>query len=131
MPFTPVSGAKKPTASQPDLFAFPEQHVDDWITKLLSSATYQTQKTLAARVTPGDDNMRRLLDALAERGGKLSKTAVAQRLNLPPLRLSGFLSAARRILNVDQSAVLMIDESTGTVELNQSLLEVQFQIRKT
>jgi hypothetical protein len=44
------------------------------------------------------------------------------------MRIGGFLSGARRVLNVDQSAVLSVDEASGTVELNQGLLAVQFQI---
>jgi hypothetical protein len=126
-PEQPVSSTKKTPAPQPDLFTTPEPQPGDWIAVVLSSATYQTQKTLAARVAPADEDMRRLLGALSERGGKLSKTALAQRLNLPILRVSGFLSAARRVLNVDQSAVLIVDDTSGTVELNQSLLAVQFQ----
>lgn len=119
---------RKPRAPQPDLFS-PEPAAGDWIAALLASSTYLTQKTLAARVAPEDHEVRRLLEALAERGGKLPKTALGQRLSLPPLRLGGFLSAARRVLNVDRAAVLSVDEASGTVELNQSLLEVQFQIR--
>jgi hypothetical protein len=38
------------------------------------------------------------------------------------------LSAARRVLNVDQAAVLQVDEAAGTVELNRVLLMQQFRI---
>jgi ParB-like chromosome segregation protein Spo0J len=72
--------------------------------------------------------MRQLLAALDERGGKLSRAALAQRLALPELRLSGLLSAARRLLNLDQAPVLVVDEAAGTVELNLALLRRQFRI---
>jgi len=127
-PPVPVPSRKAPTP-QPDLFSAPRAApTGDWVSDLLQSAAYKTQKALAARVAPQDDDMRRLLEALAERGGKLSKGAVAARLSLPTLRVGGFLSAARRVLNIDQSTVLTVDEASGTVELNRSLLELQFEI---
>ena len=42
------------------------------------------------------------------------------------VRVSGFVSAARRLLNVDQAPVLSLDEAEGTVGLNRALLETQF-----
>lgn len=73
--------------------------------------------------------MRALLEALDARGGKLGKAALAQRLGMPMVRLSGFISAARRILNLDQAAVLSLDEAAAQIDLNRELLEVQFQLR--
>lgn len=101
---------------------------EDWIDALLQSQVYASQRSLAARVAPPDDQMRKLLTALAERGGKLSRAALAQRLSVPEIRLSGMLSAVRRILNVDQATVLLVDESAGIVELNRTLLLQQFRI---
>lgn len=102
----------------------------DWIRALLGSSTYLAQKRLAARVALGDDQMRALLMALEERGGKLGSSALAQRMRLPEMRLGGALSAARRVLNVDQSPVLEWDDSSRTVSLNRSLLEQQFELAK-
>ena len=98
----------------------------DWIAALLASPVYASQRQLAARVALPDTQMRRLLEALAERGGKLSRAALAQRLGVPEMRLGGLLSAVRRLLNVDQSAVLVVDETAGTVDLNRPLLLQQF-----
>jgi hypothetical protein len=123
--------APKPNDLQASLFASP-QPIDppaadvEWIGKLLASATYQAQRQLAARVALQDAQMRTLLTALDERGGKLSWSALAQRLAIQEMRLPGLLSAARRTLNVDQSPVLAIDESGRMVELNRPLLERQF-----
>lgn len=101
----------------------------DWIAMLFEAGTYQQQKKLAARVAPADQDMRRLLEALDDRGGKLSKAALAQRIDLPLVRLSGFINAARRVLNVDQSGILSLDETNAVVELNRELLEIQFQLQ--
>jgi len=124
----------KPLAMpQPDLFgaaapAAATAPAVDWIEALQSSPAYVAQKALAARVAPADDDVRSLLDALAARGGKLSKAALAQRLGMPAMRISGFVNAAKRVLNVDQAAVLVLDETGGTVELNRELLSRQFQV---
>lgn len=100
----------------------------DWIGDLLASKVYASQRQLAARVALPDEQMRVLLLALESRGGKLGRAALAQRLGVPEVRLSGLLSAARRLLNVDQAPVLGVDEPSGTVELNRGLLEQQFRL---
>ena len=135
--------AKKPPKARPlptptpqvDLFGAepvaaptPEIH---WIDALQASPAYSAQKALAARVAPDDADVRSLLEALAARGGKLSKAALAQRLGMPAMRISGFVNAAKRVLNVDQAAVLVLDEAAGTVELNRELLARQFQVPNT
>jgi hypothetical protein len=127
-----------PPAAQPSLFESQEvpasqpaaaaQAADDWIGALLNSSIYASQRQLAARVALPDDKMRLLLVSLCERGGKLSRAALAQRLALPEVRLGGLLSAVRRMLNVDQAPVLTVDESAGTVELNRALLQQQFGV---
>jgi hypothetical protein len=100
----------------------------DWIGALLGSPIYASQRQLAARVAPPDDKMRLLLTSLSERGGKLSRAALATRLSLPEVRIGGLLSAVRRLLNVDQASVLTVDETAGTVELNVVLLHQQFRL---
>jgi hypothetical protein len=100
----------------------------NWLDDLLTCPVYRSQRQLAARVALQDDQMRRLLAALTDRGGKLGKAALAQRLGLHEMRLSGVLSVARRMLNVDQAQVLAVDETAGLVELNQDLLRIQFQL---
>jgi hypothetical protein len=127
---------RKPTAQvgQPQLFEetelppAPAPAAPDWISALLSGTIYASQRQLAARVALPDEKMRALLTALSERGGKLSRAALAQRLSLPEIRLGGMLSAVRRMLNVDQAPVLVIDEAAGTVELNIALLHQQFRV---
>lgn len=127
---------RKPTSQvrQPQLFketelpSAPGPAAQDWIGALLSGAIYASQRQLAARVALPDEKMRLLLTALSERGGKLSRAALAQRLSLPEIRLGGMLSAVRRMLNVDQTPVLVVDEAAGTVELNIALLQQQFGV---
>jgi len=125
------------TEAQPGLFApvdlqppVVNEVEQDWIGSLLTSPIYASQRQLATRVALPDDKMRLLLEALAERGGKLSRTALANRLALAEVRVGGLLSAVRRMLNVDQAAVLTVDEAAGSVDLNITLLQQQFKLPK-
>jgi PglZ domain len=102
----------------------------DWIKELFSTPIYAAQKQLAGRGVPSDDEMRRLLDALDASGGRLSQTALAQSLRQPVLRMSGLVSAAARVLNVDQSPVLRLERSTNAVTLDRALLRAQFALRR-
>ncbi|MEY8689674.1 MAG: BREX-2 system phosphatase PglZ [Leptothrix sp. (in: b-proteobacteria)] len=115
--FEPIETPAMVTAAPPD-----------WIAAVLSSPTYAGQRQLAARVAPKDEQMRLLLLALHERGGKLTKAALAQRLGLAEVRLGGLLSAVRRLLNVDQALVVSVDEAAGTVTFNHALLLQQFGV---
>lgn len=127
---------KPPTpmaAGQQSLFELPALEVvqvaaveQDWIAALLGSPVFLSQKQWVARAAVSDEEVRALLEALSERGGKVSKQALAARLSMPLMRVSGFVSAARRLLNVDQAPVLTLDEAEGTVALNRALLETQF-----
>lgn len=139
VPRSPARKSATPTPGQNQLFdtavapiptTAPIQ-ADGWIDTLLQCQVYASQRALAARVAPPDAQMRKLLSALAERGGKLSRAALAQRISVPEIRLTGMLSAARRVLNVDQATVLLVDEAAGTVELNRILLLQQFRISLT
>jgi hypothetical protein len=101
---------------------------DSWIDALLASTTYIAQRGLAGRGAPDDPIVRALVTALATRGGRLSRTALAQALQLPAFRASGLVNAARRVLNVDQAQVLSIDPSTDEVVLDIRLLRLQFEL---
>jgi hypothetical protein len=98
----------------------------DWIDRLLASETMLVQRQLAARVALPEERIRAILMALDERGGKLTRSALAKRLNVAPIRLGGMISALRRLLNVDGYPVLAVDEQSDTVELNRKQLFTQF-----
>lgn len=128
--------AKQPNAidsGQQALFELPALEViqvtageKDWITSLLESSAFLSQKQWVARAAVKDEEIRALLEALSDRGGKISKQALAARLSMPLMRVSGFVNAARRLLNVDQAAVITLDETEGAVTLNRTLLDMQF-----
>jgi hypothetical protein len=109
-------------ATQPSVVA------EDWISGLLSSSAYAAQTELASRGAPREEDVRKILEGLRTRGGKLSKLALAQNAGIPLFRLSGILSAVRRVINIDQSPILMVDDGAETVELNVDLLRRQFDL---
>lgn len=103
---------------------------ENWIRGMLASETYLAQRQLAARVAIPNEQMEALLGALDSRGGKLTRSALAQRLGVTEMRLTGMLSATRRVLNVDQAQVIQVDELAGTVVLNLPLLIEQFRLNR-
>jgi len=97
-----------------------------WIEALLASPVYDAQHRLAGRSAPPADQLRALLSALMLRGGRLSRTALAQALSTPLFRIGGLVNAARRVLNVDQAQILAIDGDD--VVLETALLRAQFAL---
>jgi hypothetical protein len=129
----PAGRRKSEESRQPELFAAAQvAEIHDsacelpWLVALLSSNTYAAQRRLAARGAAADDQVRSLLAALAARGGRLSQASLAQALSMPVLRIGGIVNATRRILNVDQAQVLVIEGDE--VVLDQRLLRMQFGI---
>lgn len=100
----------------------------EWLARLLTSPIFEEQKRLGGRGLPTDDVFAKLLGTLDRRGGKLTSVALARALEFPPLRLSGLLAKAQRVLNIDGYAVLSRDDASDTVELNRELLLKQFDL---
>ena len=123
----PPPAGRHRDARQSGLFEV-KQQAEAWIDTLLLSTTYIAQRGLAGRGAPDDAVVRALVAALAARGGRLSRTAFAQALQLPAFRASGLVNAARRVLNVDQAQVLSIDTASDEIVLDIRLLRVQFEI---
>ena len=130
-----TSNASAPTGRrrdtrQVDLFEVAAT-TESWIDTLLASTTYIAQRELAGRGAPDDSVVRALVATLSARGGRLSRTALAQSLQVPAFRAGGIVNAARRVLNVDQAQVLSIDAAADEVVLDVRLLRFQFEIGGT
>ncbi len=100
----------------------------DWIEHLLASPVYQRQASLAGRTVLSPDLMRAILIALQDRGDRILKSALAQRIGQPEFRLPGVIAGLRRVMNVDGYPVITFEEASGTVCLNRQLLKTQFEI---
>ncbi len=117
-PGTEVEPPSVPTEARP------------WVTALFASATYKAQAERNRRAPVEAERARKILETLDERGGRMPREALAARLGLQPVRLSGVLTVLRRILNVEGYAVLEVDEDSGSVVLNVELLRTQFDLQK-
>lgn len=114
------------------LFAAAEQRAQvaalDWIERLLASPVYQRQMTLAGRTSLSADLLKAILGALHDRGDRILKTALAQRIGQPEFRIPGLVASLRRVMNVDGYPVITFEEASGTLCLNRQLLKTQFEI---
>jgi hypothetical protein len=86
------------------------------------------QRGQVARLGLADERVRAVLMALHERGGRMTRPALGQRLELPPTRLNGLLVAVARLLNLDGQPVIETDAQSDTVILNIELLTLQFEV---
>jgi hypothetical protein len=130
---SPAARRRRADTRQPELFApasSPEVResatIPPWMSALVASDTYAAQRRLAGRGAPPDQQVQLLLRALTTRGGRLSRTGLAQALSAPAVRVGGLVSAARRLLNLDQAQVLTMDGDD--VVLNERLLRLQFNL---
>lgn len=129
-PAPPPARKKKGAPPQPGLFdAIPPRRPGDgaWIDALLASETYQAQVVLVGPIRPKDDEIRVLLRTLDDRG-RVAVPVLARALGYPNFRMTGFLSGASRLLNVDQSPILTQDGDT--VSLDRALLRQQFSLER-
>lgn len=117
-----------PQATLPFTPAPPARAGGDWIARLLASPVLADRHAGGGPSAPGPERLASTLAALARRGGRLSKAALAAELNLPLFRLDGFLVAVKRLLNREAYPVLSVDAESGTVSLNRELLLRQFEL---
>lgn len=102
--------------------------VASWIEQLTNTDRLQGQIGAARRIGVTTDQVRDALAALDARGGTASTGVVAQAVGLPEIRVSGFLSALRRVLTWDGVDVMEIDHAAGIVTLNVQRLREQFGV---
>ena len=94
------------------------------------SAVYKRQRKVAGRLIVTDDQVARLVDALAAAGAtRLPPTLAAQALGVAQTRLRGALTQVQQLLNVEGYAVLAVEAATGVVILDAGLLREQFEVR--
>lgn len=97
-----------------------------WLDTLFASDTYAAQRRLAGRGAPADELVRLILTSLVLRGGRMTRAGLSQAMEMPIFRLSGLVSAARRVLNVDQAQVLKDDGDD--IIFDEALLRTQFAL---
>jgi len=127
-PPSPRSRPKK--AAQKKLFDEAQTTPPDggWVDALLASSAWKVQAQAASRLRIDESQVRRVLGAFEGRGGRLTRQALAHELDLPLVRVSGVVTALRRVLNVDGYEVLEVDAASDTLTLNEALLRKQFDL---
>lgn len=97
---------------------------------VVTSAVYKGQRKVAGRLIVTDDQVARLVDALAAaNASRLPPTLAAQALGVAQTRLRGALTQVQQLLNVEGYAVLAAEAATGVVVLDAGLLAEQFEVR--
>ena len=91
---------------------------------VVASATWQSQRAIAGRVSLTPEQCAALIDELARSGGRLPLSGVARALGIPDQRVTGAMSQAQKLLNVEGYAVLRLD--TAGALLDTGLLREQF-----
>jgi hypothetical protein len=124
----PPAESTGPAVSIGDTSSIPPKAQAEWISRLLLSHVYEEQKRLGGRSVPADAVIMRLLQAIDERGGKITSAALARAIQMPPLRLRGLMAIAQRVFNVDGYEVLSRDDVSDTIKLDRALLLKQFDL---
>jgi hypothetical protein len=97
---------------------------------VLASAAYRAQRRRANRPGITDEQLSRLLAALlAAPAHRLDPESAAAALGIAAVQLTGALSHAQRLLNIEQYPVLRRDADGVTVVLDEQLLREQFEVR--
>jgi hypothetical protein len=112
---------------QASLYATTEPQTD-WIRRLLASTVFATQRQMAGRRAPDNRVVEAVLRALEAHHGRMSCRALAQVVGQPDFRPRWLLAGLQRLLNVDGYQIVVVDEASGTIEINRSLLDTQFQL---
>ncbi|QDU41270.1 PglZ domain protein [Maioricimonas rarisocia] len=106
----------------------PASAVPHWISALLNSPVYASQKELGGRKPVDDQQLTRLLTSLDRRGGKLTSPALARELGCSLMRLRGLLAKVTQVLNIDGYQVISRDDASDTIALDRPLLLKQFDL---
>jgi len=105
-----------------------EDNTGDWISKLIASETYVSQKQAIKRNAPDDILIRKVLKTLDDEGGIATINNLCNLAQVSPNRIDGLMAMIQRILNVDGYEILKTSRAENRVELNISKLKRQFDL---
>ncbi len=99
----------------------------DWVEALVRSEVFEFQlASTNGRVSAS--HVEAAVRALDTSGGRLLKNVFAGRVGITPGRVSSYIAAAQRVLNVESYGILELDETSQTITLNRPLLVKQFKL---
>ncbi|MFI9642544.1 BREX-2 system phosphatase PglZ [Micromonospora sp. NPDC051925] len=111
----PAAKAPPPTPAPPDLVA-----------ALLASERYAQRRD--PRTPLAQERVASLLGTLLAGGDRATLDTLAARAGIPAHRITGTVTALRRLLQVEGYPVLTLDPDGRTVHLNRALLIEQFEL---
>jgi hypothetical protein len=95
---------------------------------LLTSDVYAQRR--GTRAPLPDERVAALVGALLARGGRATMDTLAAQAGIPAHRISGTITALRKLLQVEGYPVLTLDPDGVTILLNEELMVEQFQLAK-
>ncbi|MDA0169813.1 BREX-2 system phosphatase PglZ [Solirubrobacter taibaiensis] len=101
--------------------------VDSLVARLEASQSFTAARAAAAKDRVPPERFTAILAALDGAGGKLLLDALARQTGISPMRLRGTLATMRLHLNVEGYDVLALNDDTGDVVLDVTLLRRQFE----
>lgn len=99
------------------------------VDSLLASDVYRQRR--ATRAPLADNRVAALLGVLLSAGGRANLDSLAARAGVPAHRISGTVTALRKLLQVEGYPVLTVDPDGQTVKLDVALLVEQFNLEST
>ncbi len=137
-PPTPARRPKSEHAGQVAMFdevvATPQEaHIAEpegpaWLPKLMGGDIYKAQLRSARASSRKHEQLKQLLVALDQLGGKATFDGVRQRLGLPTPLFRPVVALATTVLNIDGYAVIEVREEERTIALDEELLHQQFRL---
>ena len=98
------------------------------IDKLLASSVYRQQLQTAGRTNIKSEQLTAFISLMIESQGQAMESSVCKGLNIPKIRLRGFLAGIQKTLNVDGYPIVSVDRESQTIRLNIDDLKKQFEI---
>jgi hypothetical protein len=100
------------------------------VTALLGSDVYAYRRDRSARAVLPDERVAAMLGVLLAGGGRATRDTIAARAGIPAHRITGVVTALRRLLQVEGYPVIEVDPDGQTVKLDEALLREQFGLEQ-
>ncbi|MEV5820882.1 BREX-2 system phosphatase PglZ [Micromonospora haikouensis] len=119
-----ITAIAAPGTAQPAAASESAATTPGLVAALLASERYAQRRD--PRVPLADERVAALLNTLLAGGDRATLDTLAARANVPAHRISGTVTALRRLLQVEGYPVITLDADGRTVHLNRALLVEQF-----
>jgi hypothetical protein len=95
---------------------------------LVNSIVYKQQLQTAGRTNIKDDQVKTFVSMMVQSQGQAMESVVSKELNIPRIRIRGFLAGLQKTLNVDGYPIVSVNRDAQTIKLNIQDLKKQFEL---